>query len=95
MSALQLRQRLDKACAEALATTWEHAQPVSIKLDPPPKLVDDALLAGAAYIVQARGGEWVEVHREPVAKMTTEDEVDDFLARGLSILLMKHPTWPK
>ena len=67
----------------------------AIRLDPPPQVADDAVIAGLAFLVQSKAGSWVEMHREPAAKLASEAEVDDLLARGLSIFLMKHPSWPK
>lgn len=91
-----LIDRLRSKLAQAFATTWEHTQPVSVEFEPETRLCDDGtLVAGARYLVQARGGNWVEVHREPVAILADAAAVDDFIARGLSILLMKHPSWPK
>jgi hypothetical protein len=87
-----LQRKLD----ESLASTWDHLQPIDIRLDPAPQEeADGTLKAGAVYLVQSRPGDWVEVHREPVVLMGDGDAVDDFLARGLSTLLMKHPSWPK
>jgi hypothetical protein len=91
-----LIDRLRSKLAQAFATTWEHTQPVSVELDPETRLRDDGkLVAGARYLVQARNGDWIEVHREAAVILADAVAVDDFIARGLSILLMKHPSWPK
>jgi hypothetical protein len=93
--AQDLLDRIERKVAEAQAARWEHSQPLAIRLDPPPQIADDAVIAGLAFLVQSKAGAWVEMHREPAAKLASEAEVDDLLARGLSIFLMKHPSWPK
>lgn len=92
---LFLKRRLERKVEQALSATWEHTQPVAISLDPPPsEQPDGSLLAGASFSVQRRDGSWKEIHREQPVTLADEDAVDDFLARGLSVLLMKHPIWP-
>jgi hypothetical protein len=93
--AQDLLGRIERKVAEAQAARWEHSQPLAIRLDPPPEIADDAVIAGLVFSVQSKAGAWVEVHREPAAKLASEAEVDDLLARGLSVFLMKHPSWPK
>jgi hypothetical protein len=95
MLAQDLLDRIERKLAEAQAARWEHSQPLAIRLDPPPAIADDAVIAGLAFLVQSKAGAWVEMHREPATKLASEAEVDDLLARGLSIFLMKHPAWPK
>jgi hypothetical protein len=90
-----LVRRVERKVAEAQSARWEHSQPVTIRLDPPPEISGHAVITGLAFLVQSERGSWVEIHREPAAKMASEGEVDDLLARGLSIFLMKHPSWPK
>jgi hypothetical protein len=91
-----LRDKLERKLAEARASTWEHTQPLEIALDlDESDAGDGSVVAGARYLVQKRSGEWVTVHEEPAVKMSDEIAVDDFLARGLSIFLMKHPSWPR
>lgn len=91
----KLLQRLERKLDEARASPWEHTQPIAIDLDPAPRVSGDAVTAGLVFRVQSSRREWIEVHREPEIAMTGEDEVDDLLARGLSVFLMKHPGWPK
>lgn len=94
--AVTLLDRLTRKVEQALASTWEHAQPLAIRLEPPPHCdAEGRLVVGAAYLVQGRNGAWVEVHREPPVALADAEAVDDFLARGLSMLLMRHPAWPK
>lgn len=95
MIAEQLLQRLERKLDEARSSPWDHTQPIAIDLDPTPRIAADALAAGLVFRVQSSRSEWVEVHREPETAMMREDDVDDLLARGLSVFLMKHPGWPK
>jgi hypothetical protein len=91
----KLLHRLERKLDEARASPWEHGQPIAIDLDPAPRVSSDAVTVGLVFRVQSSRHEWIEVHREPETEMTREDEVDDMLARGLSVFLMKHPAWPK
>lgn len=92
---MNLLDRLTRKVEQAQSAAWDHAQPLAIRLDPPPFVEDGAVVAGASYLVKARDGNWVEVHREPVTRLANAEAIDDFLARGLSLLLMKHPAWPR
>jgi hypothetical protein len=90
-----LIRRIERKVAEAQSARWEHSQPLAIQIDPAPEISGDAVVAGFAFLVKSGPGSWIEIHREPATKMVCADEVDDLLARGLSIFLMKHPSWPK
>jgi len=92
---VSLLERLERKIEEAQCATWDHARPLAIRLDPPPRMENDALVVGASFLVQARDGGWVEIHREPATPLADAEAVDDFLARGLSLVLMKHPAWPR
>lgn len=53
-------------------------------------------LSGAMEVFIHKGaGEEVLIHRESFAEVRTRDEVDDVFARTLSVVLMKHPSWPR
>jgi hypothetical protein len=91
----ELLARLERKLDEARSAHWEHTQPIAIALDPAPRVAGDVITAGLVFRVQSSRREWIEVHREPQIAMRREDDVDDLLARGLSIFLMKHPAWPK
>lgn len=95
MLAQDLLARAERKVAESQSARWEHSQLLAIWLDPSPKMAGDAVIVGFAFLVQSKRGSWVEIHRKPAAKLTSADEIDDLLARGLSIFLMKHPSWPK
>jgi hypothetical protein len=81
--------------ARVMQQPWEHTQPISIKLHPATAMRSDGILtAGLRYLVQGRDGTWVEVHADPLVALADEAAIDDLLAHGLSIFLMKHPGWP-
>jgi hypothetical protein len=91
-----LLDKLQRKVAEARASTWEHTQPLEIELDLQGDTAGDgSVVAGARYLVRKQSGEWVTVHQEPVVRLSDEVAIDDFLARGLSVFLMKHPSWPR
>jgi hypothetical protein len=90
-----LLRRVERKVAEAQSARWEHSQPLAIRLDPAPQISGDVVVTGLAFLVQSECGLWIEIHREATVRIACEDGVDDLLARGLSIFLMKHPSWPK
>ncbi len=93
---MSLLARLETKLQQCRSATWEHTQPIDIRLDPKPEPMGDApIVAGVVFLVQSRSGAWIEVHREPASVLSDESAVDDMLASGLSIFLMKHPAWPK
>jgi len=81
--------------ARVMKQPWEHTQPISIELHPATAMRPDGMLtAGLHYLVQGRDGAWVEVYADPPVALADDAAVDDLLAHGLSIFLMKHPSWP-
>lgn len=86
---------LEGKIAQALRQPWEHTRPISIELHPATAMQPNgAVSAGIRYLVQSRDGAWVEIHGDAPVMLVDEAAVDDLLAHGLSIFLMKHPSWP-
>lgn len=82
------RNQLTKKVTEAFATPWDPDRPTRVEI------VESDGLVGLRFFAQRRSGEWALVHEEPSVYLASETDADDLLARGLSIFLMKHPTWP-
>jgi hypothetical protein len=56
----------------------------------------DGSLTGALEVrVRRRNGESPLIQRESFTALNSRSEVDDLLARTLSVLLMNHPDWPR
>ena len=56
----------------------------------------DGALAGALEIhIRTRNGEMPLIQREPFSELRSREDVDDLLARALSVLLMNHADWPR
>lgn len=89
-----LLQYLQRKVGQALDETWSHTPPISIQLSQIETGCDGSITVGASYLVRRRDGIYAVVHDEPAVTLVNEQVVDDFLARGLSSLLMKHPVWP-
>ncbi|MCZ7594390.1 MAG: hypothetical protein M5U16_05315 [Hyphomicrobium sp.] len=45
--------------------------------------------------IHTRSGDMPIIQREPFAGVQSREEVDDLLARLLSVLLMNHAEWPR
>lgn len=84
-----LRSFLDRKLAEFFAEEWDPARPTRAEV-----IESDGSL-GLRFFVRRADGSWIVVHEEPLVSLTTNIDVDDLLARGLSIFLMKHPAWPR
>ena len=85
---------LRKKIRQALEEPWSHTPPISIQLSQIKSAPDGLITVGASYLVQQRDGTDAVVHDEAPVTLADEQAADDFLARGLSSFLMKHPTWP-
>jgi len=56
----------------------------------------DGSLTGALEVrIRKRDGESPVIQRESFTALSSRSEVDDLLARTLSVLLMNHPAWPR
>ena len=45
--------------------------------------------------IRTRTGESPLIHAESFAGLKSRDEVDDLFGRVLSVVLMRHPSWPR
>jgi hypothetical protein len=91
-----LLERLRRKLAVAAADREQNAQPQDAVLDEGTALDTRGALQGAIYFrVQDAAGAWHVMHRETLDGVEDAAALDDVLARGLSLFLMKHPTWPR
>jgi hypothetical protein len=88
-STVNARAVLDRKLAESFAEQWDPARPTRVET------VEQDGAVGLRFLVRKSDGNWVKVHDEPPVRLTTEADVDDLLANGLSTFLMKHPAWPR
>jgi hypothetical protein len=84
-----LRSFLDQKLAESFAEEWDPARPTRAEV-----IESDGSL-GLRFFVRKADGSWIVFYEEPAVPLTTNSDVDDLLARGLSVFLMKHPAWPR
>ena len=89
-------QHLERALAQiALEDFGRRSGPV-VTLSSDTREEADGSLTGALEIrIRTRNGESPLIQRESFAGLKSRLEVDDLLARTLSVLLMNHADWPR
>jgi hypothetical protein len=92
-----LLDELRRKLGQAFAVTWEHEEGMDVVLDDGTALdpASGALDGGMSFRVRTHDGAWHIVHREQIENVRDSVALDDVVARGLSLFLMKHPTWPR
>lgn len=92
-----LLDRLTRKLGEAFNEGAERAKGLDAVLDADtaadPK--NGAVTGGVSFRVEDGAGRRHVVHHARMDAIRDPDGLDDWLARCLSILLMKHPTWPR
>lgn len=86
---MDARLYLDSKVRQAFAEEWDPLRPARVEV------IGEGAEAGLRFLARRRDGSWSVVHEEPPVALVTNQDVDDLLARGLSIFLMKHPGWPR
>ena len=88
--------RVKRQLGQAFLERWSKARDAEAVLDEDTHFDRAAggLVGGVTFFLTARDGRRVAIHRERMGVLRTGEEVDDWLARALSIFLYKHPTWP-
>ncbi|TVR11191.1 MAG: hypothetical protein EA385_01835 [Salinarimonadaceae bacterium] len=86
---MELRHYLDEKLRQAFSEEWDPKRPTRVEI------VEDGELIGLRFLARRRDGSWSAVHEEPHFALASRQDVDDFLARALSVFLMKHPGWPR
>lgn len=92
-----LIDRLKRKLAEAFAQGQARAEGLDARLDPDTAAdpASGTVSGGVSFCVTDRAGRWHVVHHARMEAITDPVALDDWLARGLSIFLMKHPIWPR
>ena len=92
-----LLDRLHRKLAEAFAEGWARAEGIDaqLDLDTASDPTTGAVSGGVAFRVADRAGAWHVVHHARMDGIADPVALDDWLAQGLSIFLMKHPVWPR
>ena len=80
---------LSDKLSHAFSEEWDPARPTRVQV------VDEGCLTGLRFFVKRRDGSWSLAHEELPVALATPADVDELLARALSIFLMKHPGWPR
>lgn len=96
-AAMAIVDRIRRKLDEAVSEQWPERPPIEARLEPELRYDDTAggLVGGVAFFATSRSKGQVELHREPAAVLRTAEDADDWLARALTNLLRKHPTWPR
>lgn len=81
----RLRTRLD----QAFEIQWDPRRPTRYEL----LEVDGSL--GLQFWAQDRSGSWHLVHSSALEVLSSDEQVDAFLASALSVFLMNHTRWPR
>lgn len=86
---MNLRGYLEKKMREAFQDEWDPKRPTSFEF------IGDGNVVGLRFYKRRQDGSLQLVYEEPPTSLTSKKCVDDLIARGLSIFLMKHPSWPR
>ncbi|WP_447968613.1 hypothetical protein [Nitrospira sp. M1] len=87
MSLQSLKKLLIKKLIESFEEQWDLDRPTRYEV------VEEGEKVGLLLFAQKSDGNWSLIHDELPIHLKTEVDVEDFLARALSIFLMKHPAW--
>lgn len=92
-----LEQRFERKIKESFASSWGHRAPLFGRLTrgAAPTEVIGGLSGALEIYARAENGSEALVHRETFENVDDDEKVDDVIAEGLSIVLMKHPQWPR
>lgn len=86
---MQLRNYLEEKLYQAFSEEWDPSRPTRFEI------VDEHETCVLRLLSRRRNGSWSVVHEEPFTLFNDRNEVDNFVARALSIFLMNHHAWPR
>lgn len=86
---MDMRPYLDTKLQQAFSEEWDADRPTRVEI------FEEGGATGLRFLARRRDGSWSPVHEEPPVALATPGDVDDMLARALSVFLMKHPGWPR
>lgn len=89
MTAATFTVDLQAKLQQAFSEEWDPERPTRFEI------FEQSGAIGLRFIVRRQDGTWSAVHEEPPVTLLSPDEVDDLLARALSVFLMKHPGWSR
>lgn len=94
----KLLKMIETKLDQAFSEIWPNRPPIQAVLDEGTRYDPDigGVIGGVTFSAfSRRNNEWAIVHKEPMSVLKSEVDVDDWLAKGLSTLLMLHTRWPK
>ena len=89
MTKAELIYYLMRKLDQAFADEWDPNRPTRVEV------IEESGATGLCFLARRRDGSWSCAHEEPPVPLSTSADVDNMLARGLSLFLMKHPSWPR
>lgn len=93
---MNARDHLDAALRYIAQESFGRRDAPRVTLSPDTHQESDGSVTGALEVrIRTRSGEELLIQREGFTGLKSKVEVDDLLARTLSVLLMNHPDWPR
>jgi hypothetical protein len=94
--ASDLRRYLDTALGHIEQESFGRRDAPRVSLSSDTCEETDGALTGALEIhIQTRKGDSPMIQREAFTSLRSKNDIDDLLARALSVLLMNHTNWPR
>jgi len=92
----EAKQHLERALSQMAQENFgRRAAPVVTLSSDTHEDADGALTGALEVRIRTRSGEEPLIQRESFTGLKSKVEVDDLLARTLSVLLMNHVDWPR
>lgn len=88
MTKADLIHYLTTKLGQSFSEEWDPNRPTRVEV------IEESGATGLCFLARRRDGTWSSVHEESPVPLETSADVDNMLARGLSLFLMKHPSWP-
>lgn len=93
---MDLRAYLDTALLHIGQESFGRRDAPQVRLSPETHENIDGSLTGALEVrIRTRKGDEPVIQRETFEDLKSKTDVDDLLARTLSVLLMNHMDWPR
>jgi hypothetical protein len=93
---MNARDHLDTALRHIAQESFGRRDAPRVTLSPDTRQQADGSLTGALEVrIRTRNGDEPLIHREMFTGLSSKTEIDDLLARTLSVLLMNHVDWPR
>jgi len=93
---MNARDHLDTALRHIAQESFGRRDALRLTLSPDTHHESDGSVTGALEVcIRTPSGEEVLIQHESFTGLKSKVEVDDLLARTLSVLLMNHADWPR